>query len=155
MFCEYKFKYYIYISKSYERIILQKFCKQVSSISISDVIFTALLQDRTFINLGHIRSSLIFVSKAGLLWVVLLANIRLGCKVKMMRKLALQHWGLYYKTFYGSNFCCIVISQTVCHYQSLPTWSSILELTRVEPLTVLNYNGWLPALPPKILLGWK
>jgi hypothetical protein len=33
--------------------------------------------------------------------------------------------GLYYKTFYGSNCCCIVISESVCHFLSLPPWPNI------------------------------
>ncbi len=33
--------------------------------------------------------------------------------------------GLYYKTLYGSNCCRIVISQSVCHFLSLPPWPNI------------------------------
>ncbi len=32
---------------------------------------------------------------------------------------------LYYKTFYGSNCCRIVISYSVCHFLSQPTWPNI------------------------------
>ncbi len=34
-------------------------------------------------------------------------------------------WGLYYKTFYGSNCCHIVMSQSVCHFLSLSPQSNI------------------------------
>ncbi len=33
--------------------------------------------------------------------------------------------GLYYKTFYNSNCCRIVISQSICHFLSLSPWLNI------------------------------
>ncbi len=42
-------------------------------------------------------------------------------------------WGLYYKTFYGSNCCCIIISQSVCHFLSLPLQSNISRQGSIMP----------------------
>ncbi len=40
--------------------------------------------------------------------------------IQPKRRIIIENpWGLYYKTFYGSNFSCIVISQSVCQCQSL------------------------------------
>ncbi len=33
-------------------------------------------------------------------------------------KLAIETWGLYYKTFYGGNLQIFVISQSVCPWQA-------------------------------------
>ncbi len=53
-------------------------------------------------------------------------------------------WGLYCKTFYGSNFCRIVLSLSVCHCQSLPPQYSICrqgmslpECSRLQDLTLM------------------
>ncbi len=42
--------------------------------------------------------------------------------------------GLYYKTFYGRNFCCIVISQSVCLCHSLPPLLDIFRLDWSPPV---------------------
>ncbi len=41
--------------------------------------------------------------------------------------------GLYYKTFYGSNCCCIIISQNVCHFLLLPPQSNIWRQASIMP----------------------
>ncbi len=46
--------------------------------------------------------------------------------------------GLHCKAFYGRNFCCIVVSKSVCHQLSLPTLQTRLEPTHVEHITGLN-----------------
>ncbi len=46
-------------------------------------------------------------------------------------------WGLYYKTFYGSNCCFIVISQSVWLCMSLPPYPSlILKKDRIPTIAV-------------------
>ncbi len=43
----------------------------------------------------------------------------------LLHRLDITSWGLYYKNFYGSNCCRIVISQNVCDFLSLPPWPNI------------------------------
>ncbi len=52
-----------------------------------------------------------------------------------------QPWGLYYRSFYGCNCCHIVISQTVCHCQSLPPLSNICKQFQDPTIRVKSRNG--------------
>ncbi len=49
--------------------------------------------------------------------------------------------GRYYKTFYGSNCCRIVISQSVCHFLSLQPQSNIWG----QGLIILEYSHILDS----------
>ena len=60
--------------------------------------------------------------------------------------------GLYYKTFYGSNFCRILISQSVVTASHFHPHIIIAGKARAHPYGV-NCNYWLSALPINIRLG--
>ncbi len=68
--------------------------------------------------------------------------------------------GLYYKTFYGDNFCHIIKSK-IQSFPLLVTSSLVqylqerVQLIRVEPLTGPNSNNCLTGLPSYFRLGWK
>ncbi len=53
--------------------------------------------------------------------------------------------GLYCKTFYGSIFCCLPLSVT----------STLVDKAGAYQSGSPYSNGWLPALLPNILPGWK
>ncbi len=59
--------------------------------------------------------------------------------------------GLYYKTFYGSNSCRIVISQSVCQFLSLPPWPNICgqdqEPTISAESSMVLYSGMIEPCP--------
>ncbi len=61
-------------------------------------------------------------------------------------------WGLYYKTFYGSNCCRIIIRQCFCHFLSLPPGLIFIGKTR-RPLLAQSpvWGSTLvsPSLAPK------
>jgi hypothetical protein len=52
------------------------------------------------------------------------------------------YWGLNYKTFYSN--CCIVISWSVCHFQSLPPYSNICGKARSPQLEWSPITGSNP-----------
>ncbi len=55
-------------------------------------------------------------------------------------------WDLNYKTYYCSNCCRIVISWSVCHPSLI--LQARMEITIVEPLMKLNFNGMLYVSVP-------
>ncbi len=76
----------------------------------------------------HNTFFVIIYAAIGILQYVLTEVIPLGTEITAKKVLLnwLQNtWGLYYKTFYGSNCCRIVISWGVCHFLSLPPWPNI------------------------------
>ncbi len=62
-----------------------------------------------------------------------------------------QTRGLYYKTFYGSNCCRIVISQSVCHFLSLPAWPNICRQDQEPTISAESsmglYSGMIEPCP--------
>ncbi len=63
--------------------------------------------------------------------------------VNFPQRLINSQCDLSYKTFYNCNCCCIIISQTVCHFPSLPPQSKAGSYQR-QPLRGLHSNGSLP-----------
>ncbi len=59
--------------------------------------------------------------------------------------------GLYYKTFYGSDCCRIVISQSVCHILSLPSWPIICGQDQKRTISAESsmglYSGMIEPYP--------
>ncbi len=68
-------------------------------------------------------------------------------------------WGLFYKTYYGHNFSCIAISQSVCHCHSLSPQSNISSqgqsLSKSSPLQDSTLIAGSQPCPAIIRLGWK
>ncbi len=105
-------------------------------------IHSVSLYVRVFITLSHFYLSLIFTGKAG--------AYPSGDPYK----------ALHYKTFYSSDFGRNVISQSVCHCESLPlsqifVGKTQIKSTKVEPLTKLISDEKLPSWTKNIRLGWK
>ncbi len=60
-------------------------------------------------------------------------------------------WDLYYKTFYGSNCCHIVINQSVCHFLSLSSWPNIRGQDQEPTISAESsmglYSGMIEPYP--------
>ncbi len=63
----------------------------------------------------------------------------------------------YVKTLIGlgSETSIITLFTNVSHFDPSLIFAGKSGLTSVEPLIGLNCNGWPPALPANIRLGWK
>jgi hypothetical protein len=69
------------------------------------------LSSRAFVVRAEIITALLF-RKSQILPKILIKSTYNKCKDKLSRKNYVTR-GLYYQTFYGSNFCCMVISHSV------------------------------------------
>ena len=105
---------------------------------------------------GFNLSNRAFVVRAEIITVLLFRKSQIPPEIlikstynKYEEKLSCKNYvtrGLYFKTFYGSNFCCNVISNSV--YQQLDTSTlpkylqARLVLTRVYTIIGIKSNGW-------------
>ncbi len=65
--------------------------------------------------------------------------------------LLISSWGLYQKTFYSSNCCRVVISQSVCHFLSLPPWPNTCGQDQEPTISAESsmglYSGMIEPCP--------